>query len=111
MANLFGALSNVNTTATPLLATAQNSSVALYLKADPANPNTVAYGFANTVTFPLALTNTVQDNTVGYLIKAGEEVIVSPKEFQQATGSPIVDPSKVYVISAALGQRIYWKQV
>lgn len=112
MANLYGSLSNLGIAATQLTNVSSNSTGGIYLKNDPASPNTIQYGFTNTVTAVVAatLTNTTQDNTNGYTVKVGEEVFIGRGEFI-AAGATRVDPSLVFVISIANSQRAFWKQV
>lgn len=100
-----------NTAVQLTTASAGNTGLSgIRLEADAGNSNTVYYGFANTITLPLANGNTTAEMTVGFPLRAGVERIITRAEFQRYYGqAQVPDASKLYVIATAANQRVFWE--
>jgi len=86
-----GRKSNIGTTAVRLTTTSNRSKRGVLVKAAADNTGTVYVGTSSSVTADSA------DSTDGFELSAGDSVVVE-----------IDDPSNVYMIASASGQKVFW---
>ena len=109
--------SNILTTPVQVWTTTTTFSNCVHLKADPNNTASIAYAITSnattsSVTIDSAITTTTNDATIGFLLAAGDEVYIHPREFVQVGINPAqgggYDARNVWVIAATTGgQRVY----